>query len=104
MQTISLLLMLLIPVTAHSDDEQPSPIYTNVPGVGLVEVDFDISAFIWVLATGIPLFSLMMMIPFVLHSKWDLEKKKKMNEYSNKILNRHVYMQMPGCRNLKYDP
>lgn len=71
------LLIILRSVTGLHEDEDYRPIYSNVPGKGLVLIEPDFMTYIYVIFTSVPLFGLIICCHFLIRSRLDLFYKKR---------------------------
>jgi hypothetical protein len=71
------LLILLRSVAGLHEDDDYRPIYTNVPGKGLVVVEPDFITYVYVIFISVPLFGLIVGCHYLIRSRLDLFYKKR---------------------------
>lgn len=70
------LLIILRTVTGLHEEEDYRPIYSNVPGKGLVLIEPDFITYVYVIFTCVPLFGLIIGCHFLIRSRLELIDKK----------------------------
>jgi hypothetical protein len=71
------LLIILRSVSALHEEDDYKPIYTNVPGKGLVPITPDFMTYVYVICTSVPIFGLIIVCHFVIRRQLDLFFKKR---------------------------
>jgi hypothetical protein len=71
------LLIILRSVAALHEEDDYRPVYTNVPGKGLVVVTPDFMTYVYVIFTSVPLFGLIVACHYLIRSRVDLYYNKK---------------------------
>ena len=71
------LLIILRSVSALHEEDDYRPIYTNVPGKGLVSIEPDFMTYVYVIFTSVPIFGLIIVCHFIIRRQLDLFYKKR---------------------------
>jgi len=75
-------MLLLSTALASSDRYEPSPVYTLLPDGSTAEVEPNLTSYIYATMVGIPVFIVVMSIPFIYHYCIDLKKTKHKHNWT----------------------
>lgn len=93
------LLIILRSVSALHEEDDYKPIYTNVPGKGLVPFTPNFMTYVYVIFTSVPIFGLIVVCHFLIRSRIDIYLNKKRDVQAigaNDLRMRTVIRQRPS--------